>query len=153
MIIRSAEDWRAWDDDDAILRRAYHPSDGHQSALEICETRTKKVDSAWNDLKILGLSPSASRDRLEFTVNMPEAVSRANFAQENGPDRDEATPPDSLIASSSSRLTTNVMQLACKHPERCVVGHTLNHTYMIALVEVLGSAETSTDAVQQAIAF
>jgi len=36
---------------------------------------------------------------------------------------DEATPLDSLIASSSSGITPSVMQSKCTHPERIVVGH------------------------------
>ena len=73
----------------------------------------KYVDEAWEQLKDIGLSPGASRDRLSFTANMKEALSKADLVQENGPERpdfkiklyadmDEATPVDSIIASSSS---------------------------------------------------
>jgi len=72
----------------------------------------KYVDDAWKDLTSIGLSTGASRDRLTFTTNMKEALSKADFVQENGPERpdfkiklfaemDAATPVDSLIASSS----------------------------------------------------
>src|SRR5258708_34322064 len=85
------------------------------------------IDAAWKDLTVLGLSPKASRDRLEFTLDMKKALSNADFVQENGPERQEfkiklfadmdaATPPDSIIASSSSGLTMSVMQSACNHP-------------------------------------
>src|SRR6478609_3723899 len=81
----------------------------------------KYVDNAWDDLISLGLSTGASRERLSFTTDMNEALSKADFVQENGPERpdfkiklfadmDEATPPDSIIASSSSSLTMSVMQ-------------------------------------------
>lgn len=122
------------------------------------------VDAAWEELTVLGLAPKASRDRLGFTLNMKEAVSSADFIQENGPERkdfkiklfadiDAAAPIDSIIASSSSGLTMSVMQSACKHPERCVIGHPFNPPHVIPLVEIVGGAKTSPEAVEQAIAF
>jgi len=124
----------------------------------------KYVDEAWPALTAMGLSPKASRDRLSFTLDMKSAVSQANLVQENGPERpdfkiklfadiDAATPPDSIIASSSSGITMSVMQSACKHPERCVIGHPFNPPHMIPLVEVVGGAKTSSETVQRAIDF
>ncbi len=124
----------------------------------------KYVDDAWDDLTSLGLSPGASRDRLTFTSNMKEALSGADFVQENGPERpdfkiklfaemDAATPVDSLIASSSSGITASVMQSKCRHPERIVIGHPFNPPHIIPLVEVVGGTKTSPDAIQQALAF
>jgi 3-hydroxyacyl-CoA dehydrogenase len=122
------------------------------------------VDAAWKDLTTLGLSHNASRDRLEFTLDMKQALSGADFVQENGPERqdfkiklfadmDAATPLDSIIASSSSGLTMSVMQSACNHPERCVIGHPFNPPHVVPLVEVVAGAKTSPETVQQAISF
>lgn len=122
------------------------------------------VDTAWEELEVLGLSPKASRDRLSFTPNLKEAVSGADLIQENGPERkdfkiklfadmDAAAPVDSIIASSSSGLTMSVMQSACKHPERCVIGHPFNPPHVIPLVEIVGGTKTSPEAIQQAISF
>jgi 3-hydroxyacyl-CoA dehydrogenase len=47
----------------------------------------------------------------------------------------------------------SVMQSACKHPERCVIGHPFNPPHMVPLVEVVGGAKTSPDAAQRAIDF
>jgi 3-hydroxyacyl-CoA dehydrogenase len=66
---------------------------------------------------------------------------------------DDATPPDSLIASSSSGITISVSQSACKRPERCVIGHPFNPPHIIPLVEVVGGTKTSPEAVKQAMAF
>jgi 3-hydroxyacyl-CoA dehydrogenase len=112
------------------------------------------VDEAWTLLTEVGLSPGASRDRLLFTTNMREALSKADFVQENGPERpdfkiklfadiDDATPPDSIIASSSSGLTMTVIQSGCKRPERCLIGHPFNPPHIIPLVEVVGGDKTS----------
>jgi len=124
----------------------------------------KYVADAWPALTTVGLSPGASQDRLRFTVNMKEALAQADFVQENGPERpefkiklfadmDDATPPDSLIASSSSGITMSVMQSKCAHPERCVVGHPFNPPHIIPLVEVVGGTKTSREAIEQAMRF
>src|SRR5262249_43655278 len=47
----------------------------------------KYVDEAWGQLTDIGLSPGAARDRLSFTSNMKDALSNADFVQENGPER------------------------------------------------------------------
>ena len=124
----------------------------------------KYVDDAWKVLTSIGLSAGASPDRLSFTTDMKEALSGADFVQENGPERpdfkmklfadmDEATPPDSIIASSSSGITPSVMQSKCARPERVLVGHPFNPPHVIPLVEVVGGAKTAPDAIQQAMQF
>jgi 3-hydroxyacyl-CoA dehydrogenase len=124
----------------------------------------KYIDEAWKDLTNIGLTKGASRDRLTFTTDLKEALSKADFVQENGPERpdfkiklfaqmDEVTPVDSLIASSSSGITPSVIQSKCKRPERVLVGHPFNPPHIIPLVEVVGGTKTSPDAVEQALAF
>jgi 3-hydroxyacyl-CoA dehydrogenase len=122
------------------------------------------IDEAWKDLIVIGLSPNASRDHLKFTTDMKQALADADLVQENGPERpdfkvklfadmDAATPLDSLIASSSSGITPSVMQSKCTHPERVLVGHPFNPPHIIPLVEVVGGAKTSPEAIQRAMAF
>src|SRR6201991_2327665 len=122
------------------------------------------VDAAWPGLTQIGLSPGASRDRLSFTTDMKKALAEADFVQENGPERpdfkiklfadmDDATPVDSIIASSSSGITPTVMQTKCKHPERVLVGHPFNPPHIIPLVEVVGGTKTTPEAIDRAIAF
>ena len=124
----------------------------------------KYVDDAWEQLDAIGLTPGASRDRLSFTSKMQDALANADLVQENAPERpefkiklfadmDNATPADSIIASSSSGITPSVMQSKCKHPERVLVGHPFNPPHIIPLVEVVGGVKTSPDAIQQAMKF
>src|SRR4026207_2303206 len=124
----------------------------------------KYVDEAWKDLTNIGLSKGASRDRLTFTKDSKGALSKADLVQENGPERpdfkmklyadmDEVTPVDSLLASSSSGITPSVIQSKCNRPERVVIGHPFNPPHIIPLVEVVGGNKTSSDAIQQAMAF
>jgi carnitine 3-dehydrogenase len=127
-------------------------------------TLRRYVDDAWSVLTRAGLSPGASRDLLSFTPNLTSALSEADFVQENAPERpdfktklfaeiDAATPPDSILASSSSGITMDVIQAACKRPERCVIGHPFNPPHVIPLVEVVGGAMTATTTIERAMDF
>ena len=122
------------------------------------------INDAWPALTAIGLTQGASRERLGFTVDMAQALSQADLVQENGPERpdfkvklfadmDAATPPDSLIASSSSGITPSVMQSQCKHPDRILVGHPFNPPHLVPLVEIVGGTATSPEALQQAMKF
>ena len=124
----------------------------------------KYVDDAWPLLTEVGLSPGASRDRMTFSLDMSRALAEADWVQENAPERpdfniklfaqmDEATPPTSIIASSSSGITMDVIQSGCKRPERCVIGHPFNPPHIVPLVEVVGGAKTSEATIERAMAF
>jgi 3-hydroxyacyl-CoA dehydrogenase len=95
---------------------------------------------------------------------MNRALAQADWVQENAPERpdfkiklfaqmDEATPPNSIIASSSSGITMDVIQSGCKRPERCVIGHPFNPPHVVPLVEVVGGAKTSEATIERAMAF
>jgi carnitine 3-dehydrogenase len=124
----------------------------------------KYVDEAWKTLSKNGISFSASRERLNFEPKMAQALAKADFVQENAPERpdfkaklfaemDDATPPDSILASSSSGITMDVIQSQAKRPERCVIGHPFNPPHVIPLVEVVGGAKTSPETIEKAMTF
>ena len=122
------------------------------------------VDEAWTTLSKNGMHSGASRDRLTFEPRMALALAKADFVQENAPERpdfkiklfaemDDATPPGSILASSSSGITMDVIQSQCKRPERCVIGHPFNPPHVIPLVEVVGGAKTSPETIEKTMAF
>jgi 3-hydroxyacyl-CoA dehydrogenase len=122
----------------------------------------KYVDDAWPLLSQVGLAAGASRDRLLFNANMGAALSTADWVQENAPERpdfkiklfaqiDDATPPNAVIASSSSSITMDIIQSGCKRPERCVIGHPFNPPHVVPLVEVVGGAKTSEETIVRAM--
>jgi carnitine 3-dehydrogenase len=123
------------------------------------------VDNAWPALERLGMvRPGSSPAKLSFQATAREAVEGAAFVQESGPEREDvkvalfneldgALPPEAIIASSSSGLLISRLQSGCKHPERCVLGHPFNPPHLIPLVEVVGGARTSPEAITQALAF
>ena len=137
---------------------ATDPAPGAEAALR------SYVEGAWNGAKTLGLAADASPDRLKFTSDLRSALADADFVQENAPERpelkvklfadiDDATPPDSIIASSSSGITMSVMQAQCRHPERTVIGHPFNPPHVIPLVEVVGGVKTAPQTIQDAMVF
>jgi carnitine 3-dehydrogenase len=137
---------------------ATDPAPGAEAALR------SYVESAWAGVKTLGLTPGASPDRLKFTSDLASALADADFVQENAPERpelkvklfaqiDDATPPDAIIASSSSGITMSEMQAECRRPERTVIGHPFNPPHVIPLVEVVGGTRTAPETIQDAMVF
>ena len=74
----------------------------------------KYVDEAWTTLSKNGLSSGASRDRLSFEPKMARALAKADFVQENAPERpdfkiklfaeiDNATVPPTLARDHTSK--------------------------------------------------
>ncbi len=118
----------------------------------------------WPSLQALGLAEHASQERLRFYDQLEAALEGADFVQENGPERedlkidlfrrmDAALPAHVVLASSSSGLLMSKVQAACRHPQRVVLGHPFNPPHLIPLVEVIGGAQTSPEAVQTALDF
>jgi carnitine 3-dehydrogenase len=138
--------------------RATDPADEAEKRLR------ELVASYWPTLEKLGLSDTASQNRLTFSKNLAEVLSGVDFVQESGPERldikrsliasiDAAVPDHALIATSSSGILISSIQDAAKHPERIVLGHPFSPPHIIPLVEVLGGTLTSPDAIAKAIAF
>ena len=124
----------------------------------------KYVDDAWVLLTRFGLADGASSDRLTFTPTLRVALAEADLVQENATERpefktklfaemDEATPVDSILASSSSSIPMDVTQADCRNPERCVIGHPFNPPHVVPLVEVVGGAKTSEATIERAMTF
>ncbi|MGO8919579.1 MAG: 3-hydroxyacyl-CoA dehydrogenase NAD-binding domain-containing protein [Stellaceae bacterium] len=123
------------------------------------------VAQAWPSLQRLGgVAPGARPEALRFERDAQRAVAGAELVQENGPERedlkiellaalDSVLPPEALIVSSSSGLLISRLQSRCRHPQRCVLGHPFNPPHLIPLVEVVGGALTSADAVERTLAF
>ena len=121
------------------------------------------IDDAWPVLEDAGLV-SKTPGRLTFVDNIATAVSEADFVQENVPEREDVkiavhkeisqhARRDVVIASSSSGLLPSRLQTQCQHPERLLIGHPFAPVYLLPLVEVVGSEQTSMEAIRRAGAF
>ena len=123
------------------------------------------VDAAWPVLaRLTAIGATPPFHLLTFCADAETAVGGVDFVQENGPEREDVKrellarldgvlPADVVIASSSSGLLISRLQTACRHPERVVLGHPFNPPHLIPLVEVVGGAQTSAAAIEQAMAF
>jgi len=123
------------------------------------------IDNAWPTLeKLKAVQPGADRKRFEFFKEPVAAVKGAEFVQESGPERedlkielfatlDAVLPPETVIATSSSGLLISRVSAKCRHPQRCVIGHPFNPPHLIPLVEVVGGAKTSSEAITKAMNF
>ncbi|MBR0667853.1 3-hydroxyacyl-CoA dehydrogenase [Roseomonas hellenica] len=124
----------------------------------------RMVAGAWPGLLQLGAVPGANPEGWRFEPDPAKAAAGADFVQESAPERleikqtllariDAALPPDVVIASSTSGLLASRLSEACRHPERVVIGHPFNPPHLIPLVEVVGGAKASPEAVAAAMAF
>ncbi len=115
------------------------------------------VNTAWISLQALGLQENASRDRLEISYDLAEAVRDTGFVQESAPENlslkqtlyqqlGDMVDDDVVIASSTSGLTMTQIQIECRTPERTLVGHPFNPPYLLPLVEVVGGEQSSKEA-------
>ncbi|HEY9289299.1 MAG TPA: L-carnitine dehydrogenase [Candidatus Dormibacteraeota bacterium] len=137
---------------------AWDPAEGAEARLRAA------IDNAWPAIRRLGLSKGASRRRLRFASNLSDAVQDADFVQESGPEDeslkrrllaeiDTVAAPGVVIASSSSGLLPSRIQAACEHPERVLIGHPFNPTYLLPLVEVVPGERTNNQAMTRAMRF
>jgi carnitine 3-dehydrogenase len=130
---------------------AIDPAPGAEAALRA------RVVRIWPKLGILGLAAGASQERLRFADSVEDAVRDADFVQESAPDDealkidllariDAACRPETVIASSSSRLLPSRLAARCARPERVVIGHPFVPAYLVPLVEIVGGAKADPDA-------
>ena len=130
---------------------ATDPAPGAEECLR------KMIAEFWSAIERVGLGQGASSERLTFEKDGAKAVQKADFIQENGPERieikreliaqlDDAAPIVTLIVTSSSGILVSEIQDAAKHPERVLLGHPFNPPHLIPLVEVVGGKLTSSEA-------
>lgn len=100
--------------------------------------------------------------RASYTNDIKEAVDHAGFVQECVPERldlkksiyrqiQEIGGEDVIIASSTSAIMPSVLQEGAIYPQRILVGHPYNPSYLLPLIEVCGGRETSEDALSTAM--
>ncbi|MCL2367734.1 MAG: 3-hydroxyacyl-CoA dehydrogenase family protein [Oscillospiraceae bacterium] len=144
-------------------------------AVSLYDTEQKSLDRAQNmvrnHLSFLvgeGILREAllqeTLDRLTLTTDPAEALRGAQLVQENTPERiavkrqivaiiEAHVAPDTIIASSTSGLLIKDIAAEAKHPQRIIGAHPYNPAYLIPLVELSGSDETSPQVLETAYQF
>ncbi len=141
-----------------FFARGYHVTSYLHDAAEH-DALMRLLETAWTNLEEIGLAPGASLDNFNWTTDLAEATSDAEFIQESVP---EVLPLKQalyktlvdivdarvVIASSTSRLSMTDIQVDYATPERTVVAHPFNPPYLLPLVEMIGGEKTSEHTVQ-----
>jgi 3-hydroxypropionate dehydrogenase (NADP+) len=128
---------------------------------EILDDVFERVEGQMRFLEEAGLAKGAERAlrRLSITTSLSEAVGGADYVQESVFESyaakkevygkmDEVADPSVILASSTSGLMMSEIQKAAKrYPDRCIVAHPWNPSYLVPLVELspgdLTSSETT----------
>ncbi|HJZ43948.1 MAG TPA: 3-hydroxyacyl-CoA dehydrogenase [Hyphomicrobiaceae bacterium] len=143
---RAGWDVRLWDPDPATLAAA--PGLIAQSLRDVAPHGLVK-------------DPAAAAKRVKAAASLVEAVERADFVQESGPERldvkcavfaelDAAAPANAILASSSSFIVTSRFAQALKGRHRCLVAHPVNPPHVVPIVELSGATFTAPDVIERA---
>lgn len=122
------------------------------------------VANAWPTLRQLGMTDGASPDAWRFHATPGDAVRKAEFVQENAPERmaikrrlyaeiEPALPDEAILASSSSGLIMSELQHGLRAAPRYAIGHPFNPPHLIPLVEVVGGKATAPETIAWCLAF
>ena len=116
-----------------------------------------------NDLLKAGQADTALK-QIRVTGNLAEAVSDADYIQEAVfddyevkkrifTDLDAKAPKTAILASSTSGLLMTEIQKVVTEPGRCVLAHPYLPVHLMPLVEVVGGAQTSPEALATTFSF
>ena len=113
-----------------------------------------------------GIADSAEDlwSRIHITTDPRDAFEGVLLVQENGAENldqkhemiavmEEYMPAEGIIASSSSGFTATLLAEKAKHPERIIVAHPFNPSYLLPLIEICVGEKTSTEIVELAREF
>jgi L-gulonate 3-dehydrogenase len=109
----------------------------------------------------LASDPDGAAARISVAASLADAVKDVSFVQENGPENidqkiaifaelDRLTPPDAVIASSTSAIVASRFTEMLHGRARCMVGHPVNPPHLVPVVEICGAPWTSADAISRA---
>ncbi len=114
----------------------------------------------------LGMLENAEDAKKLITISTDpkEVFEGASFIQENGKEDieekrkiiaqiEQYAPEDTVIASSSSSIPPSVLAEGAKHPERIIVAHPFNPSYLLPLVEIAGGEKTEQKYIDIAVEF
>jgi ketoreductase RED1 len=112
----------------------------------------------------LGYNIESLTKNLFFEKDVNKAVQNADVIQENGPENiafkqdlyvqiENYLKPSAVILSSSSSIPASISAGKMKNASRVLIGHPFNPPHLIPLVEVVPGANTSKDALAEAVQF
>ena len=127
--------------------------DAMDGVVETSLSQTRQLVSDMDGAGLLNETPEAILSRINPCSTLSEALSGADYIQENTPERIEIkydvlaaieanAQPDAVIASSSSGLLPSAMFENIASARRCLVAHPLNPPHLIPAVELVPGPAT-----------
>ncbi len=124
---------------------------------------TEVIDNARSAMQSLYASQLPASGAVTVVSGIADACVGVDFIQESAPEQlelkqsllaaaDAVASPAIVIGSSTSGLLPTALQAGMAHPQRLVVGHPFNPAYLLPLVEVVGGTQTSSAAMDRAVA-
>ncbi|MGY8638505.1 3-hydroxyacyl-CoA dehydrogenase NAD-binding domain-containing protein [Bradyrhizobium sp. 14AA] len=121
----------------------------------------ERIDRARRAFRKLTQVPLPTEGSMTVVDSIADAVDGVDLVQENVPERLElkqqvlatacrATPPETLICSSTSQLRPTLLQAEMPRPERLVVAHPFQPVYLLPLVELCAGERTAPETVSRA---
>lgn len=112
-----------------------------------------------NDL-LNGRSPDELLADIRIEMNLEQALSHADYVQENAPEKvevkkalfaklDAYTPAHAILASSTSAILPSAFTEDLEGRHRCLVVHPINPPYLVPAVEVVPAPWTAPEMVQR----
>ena len=137
----------------ALFLAAGHSVVAYDPDLAKEERTIAFVQASRPALKNLGYQFAGSVEQFRFSRSAAEAVERAQFIQENAPEKkhlkhelfseiEAHLDPEAVILSSTSGITLEELQVGLSDRSRIVIAHPFNPPHLIPLIELLGNKET-----------
>jgi 3-hydroxyacyl-CoA dehydrogenase len=152
---------RAWA---IVFARAGHPVALQSRTAETLRVAREFIAASLLSLREFGLldeTPEAIQSRIGSFTDLAKAIDGAGYVQENAPENleakqalfaqlDQLTPPEVMIASSTSTMPASRFAAHLIHRQRCLVAHPVNPPYLVPAVEIAPAPFTAPDVVTRA---
>lgn len=103
---------------------------------------------------------TATFDRLQFTTNLEEAASGADYVSESVLEQlslkheiftrlDQICPPPAILTTNTSGIRVTDIASVTRHPERVLIAHYFQPPHFVPLVEVVGGEKTDRGVVEK----
>lgn len=149
---------RAWA---LVFARAGHAVALYDVDQKALQENLPIIDASLADLKRSGLinePPSTVRARIRAAGTLDDALDGAAYVQENIREAlddkreifrrmDTVSPPETILASSTSTIPASEITRNLAGRKRCIVAHPVNPPHLVPLVEVAPAPWTAPDVV------
>lgn len=151
---------RAWA---MVFARAGHSVRMYDYAQGAVDEALGLIELGLNELKNAGLvddAPSVIMPRISAATSLEEAVSDADYVQENTSEKldvkrnvyralDAAAPVHCILASSTSTIQTSRFSEGLSGKHRCIVAHPVNPPHVVPIVEISPAPWTSPAVIEK----